>query len=739
MNNYSIKQRVQATVEQILPFGVFARLDDGTRAYIRRRELDLDADVEPSKVVRQGERIDAIVIAASDASKNIELSRRATLTDPWIEFARRFRKGEVVRGSVQSLQSHGAFVRVTAGINGFVPLEEFAMWRIEKPEDELWVGDSIEAVITNLDPSRKKLWLSIKSRSEAFDQAVGVIERLEERKATEINPDVTVDPLNADLDKPDPDQLERVGHIFVVDDHDGIRNGLVEWLQRRSYRVSAARSVPEALERIKSDQHSVLFIDLNLSDGDGLELVRQVRTDGNRARVCVMSSPEWLTQRASEIQAAGVIQVFDKPLDLSEVDHFLMQLGRGESFPTMTRRMPHIAFQNITGLNEFLGIQWQEITSSRRLQTALERLTEIALAEKTILFEMDSTRHRISTLAEAGILELNRKALYELDDSPVRDVIVDGEIVLLQNATGQGRFRKLSDLFEFESCIGIPIEVVGEIHHALFFFHRKPDNFTLSRQRSAWLGAIWLGAILEAQVLDQRLHAANPLLLSGELAVSLAHEVNNKVSGLELQIRNFPAAPDSSTNLHTAILELQNSILDLKSIVEPFQQMMRPKDVSATFDLNDVLRRATTLLRPLARKERAKIILRLTDEILPVMGNDIALQQVFLNLMLNALQQMALKPAGRRLLEITSTWEDGNSACPIQVRFLDTGPGIHKQLFDRIFAMGFSTRGGSGLGLSIARSLINSVGGRISVQESFIALGTTFLIELPAANWRQGE
>jgi two-component system sensor histidine kinase FlrB len=70
----------------------------------------------------------------------------------------------------------------------------------------------------------------------------------------------------------------------------------------------------------------------------------------------------------------------------------------------------------------------------------------------------------------------------------------------------------------------------------------------------------------------------------------------------------------------------------------------------------------------------------------------------------------------------------------VQARFSDTGPGIHRQLWEKIFALGFTTRaGGSGLGLYIARSLMGSMGGRIVLEESLVPLGTTFLVELPAA------
>jgi len=116
-----------------------------------------------------------------------------------------------------------------------------------------------------------------------------------------------------------------------------------------------------------------------------------------------------------------------------------------------------------------------------------------------------------------------------------------------------------------------------------------------------------------------------------------------------------------------------------------------------------------------------------------VIGSNIGLQQVFLNLMLNAVQQMERQPDGRRALEIATVHEAGDGTRLVKVRFSDSGPGIHRQLWDKIFALGFTTRpGGSGLGLYIAKSLVESMGGRISVEESLVPLGTTFSVEVPA-------
>jgi len=237
--------------------------------------------------------------------------------------------------------------------------------------------------------------------------------------------------------------------------------------------------------------------------------------------------------------------------------------------------------------------------------------------------------------------------------------------------------------------------------------------------------------ILEEQAVHARLRAVSPLLLSGELALGLAHEVYNRVGGLELQLFNLSSPTHSSTDVQTRLADVHKSAIDLKTLAGSFQQLMVAKDTPTTFDVNEVVHRAVMLIRPLAGKEGVTINLRLADHLPQITGNSIALQQVFFNIMLNAVQQMARKPDKHRLLEISTAYDRTHRKHPLMIRFTDTGPGIHRQLWEKIFELGFSTRGSSSLGLFIARSFIEAFDGRIKVEESAVPLGTTFLVKLP--------
>ena len=704
MSPYHVNQSVTAVVEQVYPFGVFLRLDDGTRAYIRRRELDLNADVDPMFCVQPGQTIATVIIGINDSDKGLELSRRLTMADPWASFLRQYHLGDVVRGTVRTLTARGVFVRIQAGIDGFIPLSELATWPINKPDDLLWIGDQVETVITRCLPARKKIDLSIRARLEQQTRALDLFDQLAQPGPQLENH------LAPTLDIEDRDELfesmtrEQVGRVLVVNDHDEVRSSLTKWLQDRGYIVGQAASLPEATERLIEQNPRAVLIDLHLLEYDALDLIRHIQRSDHHPPIGLMSDPNSLGERASDIEAAGVAEVFAKPLDVNEIDRFLQRIGRGERLSAWQARSTPIVVQAPI-VRDMFALDQTADSMPCRLSVILTNLLSATHAQSAVIFAVDAVSGAISILAQAGDVRLNLAELYGVRDSPVGDVIRTGQAFFENHATEQARakFSNLLDVLAFQSCLGVPIETQGEIRHAAFFFHPAPDVFNAFRLRDAQAGSFLLAAVLETAALQERAQSLNPMLLSGQLSAGFAHEVFNKITGLEIYVRNLMSAQDRQQDTQPISFEIMNVVLDLKNVVSDFQSLARVNESQATFDVNAIVQRAERLQRPVARKERVKISLKLAPDLPFVMGNNLSLQQVFLNLMLNATQHMALKPDGLRHLEINTRLSRDNPHT-IQVRFTDSGPGIHRQLWDRIFTAGFSTRSGSGLGLFIARS-----------------------------------
>jgi signal transduction histidine kinase len=261
-----------------------------------------------------------------------------------------------------------------------------------------------------------------------------------------------------------------------------------------------------------------------------------------------------------------------------------------------------------------------------------------------------------------------------------------------------------------------------------------------------------MGAALESQAVEAQLAAAGPFLLSGQLASAFSHDVSNKMDLLDLQVRNLKgrcgelatatekarrAKTLAPPELMDKLEQLQENTIDLKSTAHAFGELLRA-DQRQQVNVNEALELASRLLGLATHRERIRVWLDLAPDLPLVVGHPVRLRQVFLNVMLNAIQQMTLKleqwPSGLGELTIATT-VDPEAERPVHVRFADSGPGIHHRLWEQIFALGYSTRpGGAGLGLFIARSLLEAEGGTICVEESLVPLGTVFRIELPAAD-----
>ena len=139
-------------------------------------------------------------------------------------------------------------------------------------------------------------------------------------------------------------------------------------------------------------------------------------------------------------------------------------------------------------------------------------------------------------------------------------------------------------------------------------------------------------------------------------------------------------------------------------------------------------------MRDISDQSHVKISFEPPDHLLVIRNRAAALEQVILNVLLNAVQQISelhVETGGRVHIWIDPPFEVGERKF-FRILIKDNGPGIHLSLWDRIFEAGYTTRAdGSGIGLYISWNLMDELGGRIYVKESHVLSGTTFGLEIP--------
>jgi C4-dicarboxylate-specific signal transduction histidine kinase len=224
----------------------------------------------------------------------------------------------------------------------------------------------------------------------------------------------------------------------------------------------------------------------------------------------------------------------------------------------------------------------------------------------------------------------------------------------------------------------------------------------------------------------------------GELAASIAHEVNQPLAAIStngeacLRWLNRPQ-PDLDEARATVSSILQAS-QRATGVIRRIRALARRSDPQhAALDLNAVVEESVDLVRRELNNHHVALMLSLAPDLPPVAGDRVQLQQVIINLLMNAIQAMAGCAPGQAVLTLHT--QRGDGGCP-QLSVSDSGPGIPAAAMPRLFEAFYSTKeDGMGMGLPICRSIIETHGGRIwacqPAPDSPVA-GATILFSLPA-------
>src|SRR5436305_3789960 len=163
-SKYRVGERVRGTVTRVMDFGAFVELEPGVEGLIHVSEMSWVRKVrKPSDLVKPGETVEAVILAVNPAEQRMSLGLKQALGDPWADAAQKFSVGSEVEGPVVSLTKFGAFVQLAEGIEGMVHVSDIsAEKRINHPQDVLKVGQSVKALVLEVDAEKRRLKLGMK-------------------------------------------------------------------------------------------------------------------------------------------------------------------------------------------------------------------------------------------------------------------------------------------------------------------------------------------------------------------------------------------------------------------------------------------------------------------------------------------------------------------------------------------------------------------------------------------------
>lgn len=236
---------------------------------------------------------------------------------------------------------------------------------------------------------------------------------------------------------------------------------------------------------------------------------------------------------------------------------------------------------------------------------------------------------------------------------------------------------------------------------------------------------------------SEQLQSANAQLVQseklsavGELSASIAHEVKNPMVG----IVGFAQLGQESTSLpemQEYFRLIEHDAFRANKILQNLLEFSRPPEMDfELLELNEVVKGALGLCVHQLQMHGVRVETQWASGLPPIRANSNQLRQVMLNLMLNAGQAMESSP--QKLITVTTARADAGF---VEIRVADTGPGLAEEVKSQLFKPFFTTkrRGqGTGLGLSVSRSIVEAHRGQIRA-EGAMGQGATFVIRLPEA------
>jgi signal transduction histidine kinase/HAMP domain-containing protein len=320
---------------------------------------------------------------------------------------------------------------------------------------------------------------------------------------------------------------------------------------------------------------------------------------------------------------------------------------------------------------------------------------------------------------------------------PIDEILVKGKktfTYLDQDAFGH-HYELSASLFQDEKGEQYILETMRDVT-AQKKLETQVQEYTRNLEKTNRELESALKSLKETQV---QLIQVEKMAAVGQLAAGVAHELNNPLGGilgysqfaLE-KINQKPSGqfgPQDTADFLQYLQDIEQQTKRCRSIIQnllKFSRSSRKEEFEST-DLNQVVNETLTFTRHQVERSKVHLSLNLQENLPPISGHPSQLQQVFTNLILNAVQAM---PQGGSLTISTVLRQDEDK---IHVSFADTGQGIARENLDKIFEPFFSTKKvgeGTGLGLSVSYGLIRNHGGEIKVT-SEAGRGTVFTVVLP--------
>ena len=442
-----------------------------------------------------------------------------------------------------------------------------------------------------------------------------------------------------------------------------------------------------------------------------------------------------LTAKAVQISVENAL----RDRQLSDIRRFLAEVADGQEQIDRIRLFNHALQPTVVSNPLSIGEQVPEPALRRALETGVSEWFYTRRGTQPVLYYIVPLRGPRGSVEGAielvqlasGVEERVRAAIFEV---VVRlGTVLICVAVLIGLVLQRQVLRPLSRLMDGIQRLGhgearqpLPVERSDELGRLAAAFNTMAEHLDTARQKL-------VEETERALELERQVRHAQTVAVAGRLATALAHEIGtplNIISGrAETVLRAMPAGDRRREELSVIVDQIDRisgMIRSLLDTVRPAKADIQHVDVGA------VVQGLLPLLRHAARARGTPLTANLPTSLPPVLCDPNQLQQILINLVVNAVE--ATDGAGTVRIAVDSEQQDGRAGIAIRVH--DHGPGIAPDLRARVFQPFFTTKPpgqGTGLGLTICRDIVKEHAGTIRIEDAPEG-GTTVAVWLPVAD-----
>jgi len=546
------------------------------------------------------------------------------------------------------------------------------------------------------------------------------------------------------------------------------------WHERLTEHQEQLREWAENYQPTFGDKHALVSAELARIEGRPVDAMRLYEEAIRVARENGFVQNEGLAYEVAArfYMALGLETIADAYL--RNARHCYLRWGADGKVRQLDRLYPHLTAVEEHRLPAGIGSPVQQldlatvvkasqaVSSEIVLPRLIERLMTIALenagADRGLLILPTDDAHLIQAEAQATgdrvdvVLCQTPISGATCPESLVRYVIRTHDSVILDDASRPNLFSDDNYLRgrHTKSILCLPLIKQGRLTGLIYLENRLTSSaFTADRTAVLELLAAQAAISLEntrlysdlqerevkARETQMALAHANRVTTMGQLTASIAHEVNQPIAAIV-------------TNAHAALRFLGSHPADLEEVRQALDAIIRDgnragdvisriRDLikkvparQAALDINQAILEVIEMIRSALLRNRVALQTELANGLPLTRGDRIQVQQIVLNLIMNAVEAMADVSDGPRDLLVSTAKDISNGVVVVTVR--DSGPGLPPESLERLFDPFYTTKpGGMGMGLSICRSIIEAHGGRVWAAAT-APRGASFQFTLPA-------